>query len=249
MHIICFQWCKTQHVTKSLRFYFNTEKCNLLQTCPSSPSWYLLQFVHHTLQRQMIYCLLSLKSKTSVIFYCSGISLPYLSLPFFFFFFFNTKRFSVELLCMAICIITMTFIELAACRLLTGFRSPSVFGSFAIFFNGFGTGLLEKPDYWLIQSTGENWHWYIDNSLFLSFNLDSFNWLNQHFVMCNDSVSLNTIFCNQIGNVSFLNWHIIGIVKQPLGKRTNSSFHAAKTAFYEPEISGWRKKCDRWGTE
>ena len=80
----------------------------------------------------------------------------FISSFFFSFFFFNTKRFSVELLCMAICIITMTFIELAACRLLTGFRSPSVFGSFAIFFNGFGTGLLEKPDYWLIQSTGEN---------------------------------------------------------------------------------------------
>lgn len=50
----------------------------------------------------------------------------------------------------------MTFIELAACRLFTGFRSHGIFGSFAIFFNGYGTGLPEKPDYWLIQSTGEN---------------------------------------------------------------------------------------------
>lgn len=104
------------------------------------------------LQCQMIYHLLSLKSKTSVVFLLQqNFSSIFISFSLFFF---NTKWLSAELLYMAICVITMTLTELAACRLVTGFCSPNIIGSFAIDFNRCRTGPLGNA--WLLDNSK---HW------------------------------------------------------------------------------------------
>lgn len=111
-----------------------------------------------------------------------------------------------------------------------------------------GLDPLKEPYYWITQRSGENLHWYIDNSLFLFFNLESLNSVNQ-------PLCVSWWFCSSECNYLWLNRRCFlpqltynKNSKQLSSKRTNSNLHAAKASFHVPGISGWRKH-GRWGTE